>query len=140
MENTFSSRTLLDVPHSTMIIPEDPELYYPPGQPFHIEWFLIFSCLEPHDLNNVNLACRFFRTTLEKHPPASWRIGRLASLEQRQERATTYYYYFFFFIVLLYRTCESIGKNVSSIDRLRTLARLEIGVPSLGNMLNNQVI
>jgi hypothetical protein len=35
------------------------------------------------------------------------------------------------------RTCTTIGKSLSGIDRMRTIVRLEIGVPNLGNMLND---
>jgi hypothetical protein len=108
---------LLDIPHATTITPADPEVYCPPGQIFHQEWFLIFTHLEVGDLNKVNLACRFFRTTLEKHPPPSWRIARINSLEQR--------------------TSTAIGSSLSQVERMRTIVRLEIGVPNLGNMLNN---
>ncbi len=96
----------------------NPDVYCPPGQIFHIEWFLIFCNLEVVDLNNVNLVCRFFRTTLDKHPPPCWRVARLSTLEQL--------------------TCTTIGANISKIEKMRTIVRLEIGVPNLGNMLNDQ--
>ncbi len=110
-------RPLLDIPHSSVIVPADEHVFCPPGQLFHQEWSLILGHLDPVDLNRVNLVCRFFRTTLEKHPPPSWRIARINSLQQR--------------------TNTAIGSSLSHIERMRTIVRLEIGLPSLGNMLTN---
>ena len=86
------------------------------GQSFHLEWHFIFSQIETRDLNALNLTCRFFRTVLDKYPPLTWRVACLSSLEQR--------------------TALDIGLQMSSIQRMKTIVRLEIGVFNLGNMLS----
>ncbi len=64
-----SLRPRVDIAHATMIVPAADNVFCPPGQLFHQEWSLILGHLELRDLNTVNLVCRFFHTTLEKHPP-----------------------------------------------------------------------
>ena len=105
----------VEVEGSSLLAQQESWNYTPPGQIMSREWSLIFNELDPKDLNEVNLTCKFFRSVLTKYPPDSWRVACLSTLEER--------------------TSENIGVNLNSIEKMRTIVRLEIGTPGLGTML-----
>ena len=107
---------MIDIMPSSCFFPQDETKYFPPSQ--FREWSLIFAHLKNRDLNMLNLTSRFFRSVLFKYPPDHWRIFRIGTLEQR--------------------TADDMGAEITKWQRLRSVVTLEIGVPQLGNMLNNE--
>lgn len=96
----------------------DARCFVPPAQSFAREWSLVFDALETEELNRVNLTCRFFYSVLRKFPPSAFRLARVASLAER--------------------TSEHIGKDLLNWRRMRTIVRLEIGIPNLGTQFENK--
>lgn len=109
---------MVDIPPCSVLVPRDAKRFTPPAQLMAREWSLVFACpvLSKRDLNNVNMACNFFRTVLMKYPPEHWRVLSLTTVEAR--------------------TAENMTGFVEW-QRLRSICTLEIGTYNFANMLQD---
>lgn len=118
-KDPYVDMPMRDIEPCTSFVPANSKKYTPPAQMMTREWSIIFSqrVLSNRDLDNANLACRFFRTVLFKFPPENWRVLCLSSLERR--------------------TAENMVSFVQW-QRLRSICRLEVGTFTFANMLKDE--